>query len=205
MKRFYEYLILGVSLLVLAAGCRKGPSMDGLALGYASYDVQTAFLEEEETVLNVDTRLTVESGGGLQGQLDYTLTVPTDAAELVKKYNEVHGTGYELLPEGSYSIGTGTWLPSSINSRVPVTFYRSKVGELSYLLPVRLSADGVRIASGVTYIAAGKNFYTNPVIIQSCSDPTIMRAQSILLPRKKAVILIRRRPRDCRSSGPMIL
>ena len=177
MKRFYEYLILGVSLLVLAAGCRKGPSMDGLALGYASYDVQTAFLEEEETVLNVDTRLTVESGGGLQGQLDYTLTVPTDAAELVKKYNEVHGTGYELLPEGSYSIGTGTWLPSSINSRVPVTFYRSKVGELSYLLPVRLSADGVRIASGVTYLAAGKNFYTNPVIIQSCSDPTIMRAQ----------------------------
>ena len=177
MKRFYKCLILCISPLVIAAGCKKAPSMDGLALGYASYDVQTAFLEEEETVLNVDTRLTVESGGGLQGQLDYTLTVPTDAAELVKKYNEVHGTAYELLPEGSYSIGTGAWLPSSVNSKVPVTFYRSKVGELSYLLPVRLSADGVRIASGVTYIAAGKNFYTNPVIIQSSSDPTILRAE----------------------------
>lgn len=177
MKPFYKCLIPCLSILAIVAGCDKEPSMDGLALGFVSYDVSTAFLENEETVLNVATRLTIESGDGLQGQLEYTLTVPSDAADLVRNYNEVHGTGYELLPEGSYSIGTGIWQTTSINSSVPVTFYRSKVEDLPYLLPVRLSAEGVRISSGVTYIAAGRNFYTNPVLIQSCSDPTVLRAE----------------------------
>lgn len=176
MNILHKYLFTAAIPVIVITGCSKEASFEGLSLGFVSYDVQTAFMEGEETVLDIDTKLTIESGSGLKRRLDYTLAVPSDAEELVAKYNETHGTGYELLPEEAYSIGTGSWSPDAVHSSVPVTFYRSGAGEFPYLLPVRLAADDVRISSGTLYLAAGKNFYTNPVLIQSCSDPTVMRA-----------------------------
>lgn len=178
MKCFNRFFAIPLALAaILTASCEKHGSFDGLVLKFSSSDAQTAFLESEETVLNVSTKLSIENGGSLKQALEYGLTVPSDAASLVEKYNEIHQTGYELLPSDAYSIGTGVWDPGKKSSSVPVTIFKSKTGDGIYLLPLRLSSDKVSLSTGVAYIAAGKNFYTNPVIMQSCSDPSIIRGE----------------------------
>lgn len=168
----YQILILA-TLLLVSAGCRKQESMP--AIGLSSYDIETAFLENEDTRIRIETKLT--AGGKVGKDFEFTMKVPADAAELVEKYNELHGTGYELLPEEAYTVETAIWPAGKSSAKVEVIIYKSKTGNSPYLLPVRLDATDATVTSGTCYLSAGKNFYTNPVIMQSVSDPTVVRGE----------------------------
>ena len=87
-----------------------------------------------------------------------TLAVPSNAEELVAKYNEDYKTSYRLLPLANYDLGEGI--------------------SVKYLLPVQLreaSHESVALHNEICYFKIGMT-YTNPIItFSSAADPTVIR------------------------------
>ena len=110
-----------------------------------------------------------------------TLAVPSNAEELVAKYNEDYKTSYRLLPSANYDLGEGISFKAGENEATGgITVKREGMEAVKYLLPVRLgecSHESVALRDEICYFKIGIT-YTNPVItFSSAADPTVIRTE----------------------------
>ena len=108
-----------------------------------------------------------------------TLAVPSNAEELVTKYNEDYKTSYRLLPSANYDLGEGISFKAGENEATGgITVKREGMEAVKYLLPVQLreaSHESVALHNEICYFKIGMT-YTNPVItFSSAADPTVIR------------------------------
>ena len=108
-----------------------------------------------------------------------TLAVPSNAEELVAKYNEDYKTSYRLLPSANYDLGEGISFKAGENEATGgITVKRERMEAVKYLLPVQLreaSHESVALHNEICYFKIGMT-YTNPVItFSSVADPTVIR------------------------------
>ena len=108
-----------------------------------------------------------------------TLAVPSNAEELVAKYNEDYKTSYRLLPSANYDLGEGISFKAGENEATGgITVKREGMEAVKYLLPVQLreaSHESVALHNEICYFKIGMT-YTNPVItFCSVADPTVIR------------------------------
>ena len=108
-----------------------------------------------------------------------TLAVPSNAEELVAKYNEDYKTSYRLLPLANYDLGEGISFKAGENEATGgITVKREGMEAVKYLLPVQLreaSHESVALHNEICYFKIGMT-YTNPVItFSSAADPTVIR------------------------------
>lgn len=108
-----------------------------------------------------------------------TLAVPSNAEELVAKYNEDYKTSYRLLPSANYDLGKGISFKAGENEATGgITVKREGMEAVKYLLPVQLreaSHESVALHNEICYFKIGMT-YTNPVItFSSAADPTVIR------------------------------
>lgn len=108
-----------------------------------------------------------------------TLAVPSNAEELVAKYNEDYKTSYRLLPSANYNLGEGISFKAGENEATGgITVKREGMEAVKYLLPVQLreaSHESVALHNEICYFKIGMT-YTNPVItFSSAADPTVIR------------------------------
>ena len=108
-----------------------------------------------------------------------TLAVPSNAEELVAKYNEDYKTSYRLLPSANYDLGEGISFKAGENEATGgITVKREGMEAVKYLLPVQLreaSHESVALHNEICYFKIGMT-YTNPVItFSSAADPTVIR------------------------------
>ena len=108
-----------------------------------------------------------------------TLAVPSNAEELVTKYNEDYKTSYRLLPSANYDLGEGISFKAGENEATGgITVKREGMEAVKYLLPVQLreaSHESVALHNEICYFKIGMT-YTNPVItFSSVADPTVIR------------------------------
>ena len=110
-----------------------------------------------------------------------TLAVPSNAEELVAKYNEDYKTSYRLLPSANYDLGEGISFKAGENEATGgITVKREGMEAVKYLLPVQLreaSHESVALHNEICYFKIGMT-YTNPVItFSSAADPTVVRTE----------------------------
>ena len=110
-----------------------------------------------------------------------TLAVPSNAEELVAKYNEDYKTSYRLLPSANYDLGEGISFKAGENEATGgITVKREGMEAVKYLLPVQLreaSHESVALNNEICYFKIGMT-YTNPVItFSSAADPTVIRTE----------------------------
>lgn len=110
-----------------------------------------------------------------------TLAVPSNAEELVAKYNEDYKTSYRLLPSANYDLGEGISFKAGENEATGrITVKREGMEAVKYLLPVQLreaSHESVALHNEICYFKIGMT-YTNPVItFSSAADPTVIRTE----------------------------
>lgn len=108
-----------------------------------------------------------------------TLAVPSNAEELVAKYNEDYKTSYRLLPSANYDLGEGISFKAGENEATGgIIVKREGMETVKYLLPVQLreaSHESVALHNEICYFKIGMT-YTNPVItFSSAADPTVIR------------------------------
>lgn len=108
-----------------------------------------------------------------------TLAVPSNAEELVAKYNEDYKTSYRLLPSANYDLGEGISFKAGENEATGrITVKREGMEAVKYLLPVQLreaSHESVALHNEICYFKIGMT-YTNPIItFSSAADPTVIR------------------------------
>lgn len=108
-----------------------------------------------------------------------TLAVPSNAEELVAKYNEDYKTSYRLLPSANYDLGEGISFKAGENEATGgITVKREGMEAVKYLLPVQLggcSYESVALHNEICYFKIGMT-YTNPIItFSSAADPTVIR------------------------------
>ena len=108
-----------------------------------------------------------------------TLAVPSNAEELVAKYNEDYKTSYRLLPSANYDLGEGISFKAGENEATGgIIVKREGMEAVKYLLPVQLreaSHESVALHNEICYFKIGMT-YTNPVItFSSVADPTVIR------------------------------
>lgn len=108
-----------------------------------------------------------------------TLAVPSNAEELVAKYNEDYKTSYRLLPSANYDLGEGISFKAGENEATGrITVKREGMEAVKYLLPVQLreaSHESVALHNKICYFKIGMT-YTNPIItFSSAADPTVIR------------------------------
>ena len=108
-----------------------------------------------------------------------TLAVPSNAEELVTKYNEDYKTSYRLLPSANYDLEEGISFKAGENEATGgITVKREGMEAVKYLLPVQLreaSHESVALHNEICYFKIGMT-YTNPVItFSSVADPTVIR------------------------------
>ena len=106
-----------------------------------------------------------------------TLAVPSNAEELVAKYNEDYKTSYRLLPSANYDLGEGISFKAGENEATGgITVKREGMEAVKYLLPVQLreaSHESVALHNEICYFKIGM---TDPVItFCSVADPTVIR------------------------------
>lgn len=96
-----------------------------------------------------------------------TLAVPSNAEELVAKYNEDYKTSYRLLPLANYDLGEGISFKAGENEATGrITVKREGMEAVKYLLPVQLrdaSHESVALHNEICYFKIGMT-YTNPII-----------------------------------------
>ena len=110
-----------------------------------------------------------------------TLAVPSNAEDLVAKYNEDYKTSYRLLPSANYDLGEGISFKAGENEATGrITVKREGMEAVKYLLPVQLreaSHESVALHNEICYFKIGMT-YTNPVItFSSAADPTVIRTE----------------------------
>ena len=108
-----------------------------------------------------------------------TLAVPSNAEELVAKYNEDYKTSYRLLPSANYDLGEGISFKAGENEATGgIIVKREGMEAVKYLLPVQLreaSHESVALHNEICYFKIGMT-YTNPIItFSSAADPTVIR------------------------------
>ena len=160
-----------------------------LVIDYANVEIVTPDIVEKVNVNEVSTVATVKAildykvdGKEMASGWDFTcdLKVPDNAAELLEAYNKQYSTNYELLPEGSYSLGQIKYAVGDQDAEAKITIRRKAIEVKYYLLPLILtnpSINQVTCKEDVHYMVVGQ-FYTNPIISdRSVADPTVIRAQ----------------------------
>lgn len=160
-----------------------------LVIDYANLDFVIPNVVEKVNVNDVMVTAKVKTmldykvdGKEMASSWDFTcdLKVPENATELLDAYNKQNNTDYELLPEGSFSLGQVKYAVGDREAEAKITIRRNAIEVKYYLLPLVLansSTSQVTCKDNVYYMVVGQ-FYTNPIISdRSVADPTVIKAQ----------------------------
>ena len=108
-----------------------------------------------------------------------TLAVPSNAEELVAKYNEDYKTSYRLLPSANYDLGEGISFKAGENEATGgITVKREGMEAVKYLLPVQLreaSHESVALHNEICYFKIGMPNSNTVITFSSVADPTVIR------------------------------
>ena len=108
-----------------------------------------------------------------------TLAVPSNAEELVAKYNEDYKTSYRLLPSANYDLGEGISFKAGENEATGgITVKREGMEAVKYLLPVQLreaSHESVALHNEICYFKIGMTYTNQGITFSSVADPTVIR------------------------------
>ena len=166
---------------------RKGQSdlllrlvVDYARVGFTSTEVDRVNVNEAITNFKIMTSLDYKVNGVISGSnWDFSckLKVPDNAAELVAAYNQKYKSNYELLPQGSYTLGDVTYTVGSKEAEGMLTITRNAIEVKYYMLPLTLaniSTESVLCNDEVHYATIGQT-YSNPIITHtSAADPTVI-------------------------------
>lgn len=166
---------------------RKGQSdlllrlvVDYARVGFTSTEVDKVNVNEAITNFKIMTSLDYKVDGVISGSnWDFSckLKVPDNAAELVAAYNQKYKSNYELLPQGSYTLGDVTYTVGSKEAEGMLTITRNAIEVKYYMLPLTLaniSTESVLCNDEVHYATIGQT-YSNPIITHtSAADPTVI-------------------------------
>lgn len=186
-KNGTEYVI-ALRLTSSVAKVRKSQSDFLLHISFDYPTVSLVMPSQEISVskmsmpVSVDATFNCRADGEIKTNLwnfTCTLAVPSNAEELVAKYNEDYKTSYRLLPSANYDLGEGISFKAGENEATGgITVKREGMEAVKYLLPVQLreaSHESVALHNEICYFKIGMT-YTNPVItFSSVADPTVIR------------------------------
>ena len=186
-KNGAEYVI-ALRLTSSVAKVRKSQSDFLLHISFDYPTVSLVMPSQEISVskmsmpVSVDATFNCKADGEMKtNPWDFTCTlaVPSNAEELVAKYNEDYKTSYRLLPSANYDLGEGISFKAGENEATGgITVKREGMEAVKYLLPVQLreaSHESVALHNEICYFKIGMT-YTNPVItFSSAADPTVIR------------------------------
>ena len=186
-KNGVEYVI-ALRLTSSVAKVRKSQSDFLLHISYDYPTVSLVMPSQEISVskmsmpVSVDATFNCRADGEIKTNpwnFTCTLAVPSNAEELVAKYNEDYKTSYRLLPSANYDLGEGISFKAGENEATGgITVKREGMEAVKYLLPVQLreaSHESVALHNEICYFKIGMT-YTNPVItFSSAADPTVIR------------------------------
>ena len=186
-KNGTEYVI-ALRLTSSVAKVRKSQSDFLLHISYDYPTVSLVMPSQEISVskmsmpVSVDATFNCRADGEIKTNpwnFTCTLAVPSNAEELVAKYNEDYKTSYRLLPLANYDLGEGISFKAGENEATGrITVKREGMEAVKYLLPVQLrdaSHESVALHNEICYFKIGMT-YTNPVITSSSvADPTVIR------------------------------
>ena len=186
-KNGAEYVI-ALRLTSSVAKVRKSQSDFLLHISYDYPTVSLVMPSQEISVskmsmpVSVDATFNCRADGEIKTNpwnFTCTLAVPSNAEELVAKYNEDYKTSYRLLPSANYDLGEGISFKAGENEATGgITVKREGMEAVKYLLPVQLreaSHESVALHNEICYFKIGMT-YTNPVItFSSAADPTVIR------------------------------
>ena len=188
-KNGTEYVI-ALRLTSSVAKVRKSQSDFLLHISFDYPTVSLVMPSQEISVskmsmpVSVDATFNCRADGEIQTNpwnFTCTLAVPSNAEELVAKYNEDYKTSYRLLPSANYDLGEGISFKAGENEATGrITVKREGMEAVKYLLPVQLreaSHESVALHNEICYFKIGMT-YTNPVItFSSAADPTVIRTE----------------------------
>ena len=186
-KNGAEYVI-ALRLTSSVAKVRKSQSDFLLHISYDYPTVSLVMPSQEISVskmsmpVSVDATFNCRADGEIKTNpwnFTCTLAVPSNAEELVAKYNEDYKTSYRLLPLANYDLGEGISFKAGENEATGrITVKREGMEAVKYLLPVQLrdaSHESVALHNEICYFKIGMT-YTNPIItFSSAADPTVIR------------------------------
>ena len=186
-KNGVEYVI-ALRLTSSVAKVRKSQSDFLLHISFDYPTVSLVMPSQEISVskmsmpVSVDATFNCRADGEIQTNpwnFTCTLAVPSNAEELVAKYNEDYKTSYRLLPSANYDLGEGISFKAGENEATGgIIVKREGMEAVKYLLPVQLreaSHESVALHNEICYFKIGMT-YTNPVItFSSAADPTVIR------------------------------
>ena len=188
-KNGAEYVI-ALRLTSSVAKVRKSQSDFLLHISYDYPTVSLVMPSQEISVskmsmpVSVDATFNCRADGEIKTNpwnFTCTLAVPSNAEELVAKYNEDYKTSYRLLPLANYDLGEGISFKAGENEATGgITVKREGMEAVKYLLPVQLreaSHESVALHNEICYFKIGMT-YTNPIItFSSAADPTVIRTE----------------------------
>ena len=162
-KNGTEYVI-ALRLTSSVAKVRKSQSDFLLHISFDYPTVSLVMPSQEISVskmsmpVSVDATFNCRADGEIQTNpwnFTCTLAVPSNAEELVAKYNEDYKTSYRLLPSANYDLGEGISFKAGENEATGgIIVKREGMEAVKYLLPVQL-----REASHPTVIRTDEGFY----------------------------------------------
>lgn len=151
-------------------------------------DIQAPIIKLEsisgEILLNqekveVDIKSYYDFSSTNQATFHCALSVAPEAIQLVNEYNAAHGTSYELLPDGSYTLGELTYTAGRNQVSTKLIIQSLELRPTYYLLPLCLTSvdnEAVLVDKSVRILTLVRG-YCNPIIALSAPDPTVIRAQ----------------------------
>lgn len=186
-KRNGTEYVIALRLTSSVAKVRKSQSDFLLHISFDYPTVSLVMPSQEISVskmlmpVSVDATFNCRADGEIQTNpwnFTCTLAVPSNAEELVAKYNEDYKTSYRLLPSANYDLGEGISFKAGENEATGgIIVKREGMEAVKYLLPVQLreaSHESVALHNEICYFKIGMT-YTNPVItFSSAADPTVI-------------------------------
>lgn len=146
-KKGTEYVI-ALRLTSSVAKVRKSQSDFLLHISFDYPTVSLVMPSQEISVskmsmpVSVDATFNCRADGEIKTNpwnFTCTLAVPSNAEELVAKYNEDYKTSYRLLPSANYDLGEGISFKAGENEATGgITVKREGMEAVKYLLPVQL-------------------------------------------------------------------